>query len=137
MMEPAPSPSLEVTDPHFLLELLVIPLDAPTQFREVDQAAEADLLRKGRKPIPGWCGFAFWPLDQQPLVHHVFRRQVRIADTNPQGRPRSHAHSSCLSAISCLVSKLISAGTPALSRRASSSAHSRGRYSRYATGRLA
>src|SRR5277367_5602844 len=53
------------------------------------------------------------------------------------GRPTSHAQRICSSAICGLVLNVISSGTPTLARRSSSSAHAFGRYSRYATGRLA
>src|SRR5260370_16282806 len=53
------------------------------------------------------------------------------------GRPTSPAQRICSSAICGLVLNVISSGTPALARRSSSSAQAFGRYSRYATGRLA
>jgi len=57
--------------------------------------------------------------------------------TTPRGKPASYAHCTCSSAISGLVLKLMSCGTPASSRRAASSTQVCGKYSRYATGRLA
>src|SRR5260370_8762661 len=53
------------------------------------------------------------------------------------GRPTLHAQRICSSAISGLVLNSISSGTFALRRRISSSAQDFGKYSRYATGRLA
>ena len=43
MMEAAPAPSFVVTKPDLLLELLIVALDAPAQFGDVDQPAERDV----------------------------------------------------------------------------------------------
>src|SRR4051794_38900200 len=48
VMEASPTSSLEV--PELLFEFLVIPLDAPAQLRERDEAVEGDVFRNGRKP---------------------------------------------------------------------------------------
>ncbi len=40
MMETGPSAPLVVPEPNFLLELLVIALDAPAHFGDVDQTSE-------------------------------------------------------------------------------------------------
>ena len=55
---------------------------------------------------------------------------------HPPARPQLSRRESRSSAICGLVAKPISAGTPAFSRRALSTAHSSGRYSRKAIGRL-
>ena len=46
VMKPAPSPPFVVIDPDFLLEILVIALNSPAQFGQVDQAFEGDILGK-------------------------------------------------------------------------------------------
>ncbi len=46
MMEAAPAASLKVTEPDLLLQLLIIALDAPAQFGEIDQTGEANILRQ-------------------------------------------------------------------------------------------
>src|SRR6266702_9007100 len=51
MVEPAPSATLIVIEPDFLLELLVVAFDAPAHFSEIDQAVERRILRKVRKPV--------------------------------------------------------------------------------------
>jgi hypothetical protein len=42
VMKAAPSAALEMAQPNLLLELLIIALDAPAQFGDVDQAIEGD-----------------------------------------------------------------------------------------------
>src|SRR4030081_2812827 len=61
MMKAAPAASLIVSEPDLLLELLIVALDAPAQFGEIDQLAEADLLRQGREPVFGPDLFAPLP----------------------------------------------------------------------------
>src|SRR4029077_2733042 len=51
MVEAAPAAALVVPEPDFLLEVLVVPLDAPAQLSQVDHLLEADLLRQGRQPV--------------------------------------------------------------------------------------
>jgi hypothetical protein len=45
MMEAAPPASLVVPETNFLLELLVIALDAPAQLGKIDKPLEANRLR--------------------------------------------------------------------------------------------
>ncbi len=45
-METAPASSFEMPEPDFLFELLIIALNAPTQFSEVDEFAKRDVFRK-------------------------------------------------------------------------------------------
>src|ERR1700704_1975720 len=86
MMKAAPAASLIVSEPDLLLELLIVALDAPAQFGEIDQLAEADLLRQGREPVFGRYLFALRPLDQQPLLRSVFGQAVTMS--NPNAHPR-------------------------------------------------
>jgi hypothetical protein len=67
-MKAAPSASLELPQSNLLLELLIVALDAPAQFGDVDQAIEGDIVGKGREPVFGRLGLALGPLDQQPLL---------------------------------------------------------------------
>src|SRR3954451_10328125 len=56
VMKASPTSSLEVPEPELLLEFLVVPLDAPAQLRERDEAVEVDVFRNGRKPeLRGFC----------------------------------------------------------------------------------
>jgi hypothetical protein len=47
VVEAAPPTSFEVAEPHLLLELVIIALDAPAQFGDVDEAAESDVAWQG------------------------------------------------------------------------------------------
>src|SRR5687767_15634732 len=75
-MEPAPAAPLIVPQSEFLLELLVVALDAPPKLGEFDQAHEADLFRQGREPVLGGLLLAFRPLDQEPLLWARFAQPV-------------------------------------------------------------
>src|SRR5450631_2263434 len=86
MMKAAPAASLIVSEPDLLLELLIVALNAPAQFSEIDQLAEADLLRQGREPVFGRFLFALRPLDQQPLLRSVFTQAVTMSNQNPHPR---------------------------------------------------
>src|SRR5260370_33685552 len=68
MMEAAPAAALIVPKPDLLLELLIVPLDAPAHLGEIDKSAEADVRRQCREPIFGRFGFALGPFDQQPFL---------------------------------------------------------------------
>src|SRR6266852_8387424 len=82
MMEAAPPAAFEVPKPDFLLEFLIVPLDAPAQLGKVDELAEADVGWQRRQPILGRLGFALGPLDQQPLLRQQFRHQLAMPDPN-------------------------------------------------------
>src|SRR5438270_249326 len=123
MMEAAPSPTFKMPETDLLLELLVVALNAPTQLGEVNQTVEGGVRGERRQEVFGRLALAFGPLDQEPFL---WARLVAPLVT-PRGRPAAQAQRSCSSAISCLVLKPISPGTPALRRRSQSSAHSWGR----------
>ena len=65
VVESWPSAALVVTEPDFLLEVLVIALDAPAHLGDIDQAPEFNLLIEGCEPI--FCGLfgIRRPFDQQ------------------------------------------------------------------------
>src|SRR3954463_3882536 len=67
MMEAAPAASLIVSKAQFLFQLLVIALDPPAQFRQIDQALEGHVRREGGQPVPGGLGLTLGPFDQQPF----------------------------------------------------------------------
>src|SRR5262249_52989034 len=67
-MEATPAAAFKVTEPHLLLEFLVITFDAPAQFGEIDEPLDVDLRRERRQPILCRLLFAFGPLDQQPFL---------------------------------------------------------------------
>ena len=67
-MEASPTSSLKVPEPELLFEFLVVPLDAPAQLRERDEAVEGDVFRKGRKPELRGFLLLSWPFDQEPFL---------------------------------------------------------------------
>src|ERR1044072_3582218 len=86
VVEPAPAAALVVPQPEFLLELLVVALDAPPELGAFDQAREADILRQGREPVRGGLLLAFRPLDQEPLLRARFA-QPGVAMSGPPAPP--------------------------------------------------
>src|SRR3954451_18434578 len=51
MMEAAPAAPLIVSQAQFLFQILVIALDPPAQFREIDQALEGHVRWDGGQPV--------------------------------------------------------------------------------------
>ena len=80
-----PAPFI-VPKPDLLLEFLVVALDAPTQFGEIDQPTETDLFRQGREPVLGRSLFLLWPLDQQPFLRSVSGLPMTMADPDTHAR---------------------------------------------------
>src|SRR4051812_45464583 len=76
MVEAAPAAALEVPEPEFLLELLVVAFDAPPELGKFDQALEADVLRQRREPVFGGLLLSFRPLDQEPFLWARFAQPV-------------------------------------------------------------
>ena len=76
MVKASPAPAFVVAEPQLLLELLIIPLNAPAQFGRVNQLADCDRLRQGRKPVSDWLRLTFRPLDEQPLLWPGLRAPV-------------------------------------------------------------
>src|SRR3954451_13859675 len=68
MMEATPAASFVVPEAQFLFQLLIIALDPPTQFREIDQAIERHVRRDGGQPVFGGLGLTLGPFDRQPLL---------------------------------------------------------------------
>src|ERR1700731_1167699 len=58
----------------FLLEILIVALNAPAQLGEVDQAFEGDVLGQGCEPIFGGISLVRGPLDQQPFFGSALAR---------------------------------------------------------------
>src|SRR5579872_302847 len=67
MMKPAPTPALEMSQPQFLLQFFVVAFDDPTLLGQTDQILDFHGDGQGRQPILRGLGFAFRPLEQQPL----------------------------------------------------------------------
>src|SRR6266851_742703 len=87
MMEATPSASFIMPEPDLLLELLIIAFDAPAQLGGVDQIAECDAARQGRKPILGRLLLALGPRSATILwlvrraVHGPMQREHACAQT--------------------------------------------------------
>src|SRR5260370_8296534 len=67
-METAPTASLEMPEAEFLLEFLVIALDAPAQFGESHEFLDRRGSRQRTQEVLGRLDFPFGPLDEQPLL---------------------------------------------------------------------
>src|SRR5215203_4329142 len=94
VMEASPTSSLEVPEPELLFQFLVVPLDAPAQLRERDEAVEGDVFRNGSKPELRGLLLLSWPFDQEPFLipgNASIEVPVRGANTRltPSWRARS------------------------------------------------
>ena len=83
-MKTAPSSPLIVAETEFLLQFLVITLDAPAQLGEIHETRKAYGCRQGRKPILGRLVFALRPFDQQPFLRPALGALViAMRNANP------------------------------------------------------
>src|SRR5580698_3176245 len=91
MMKPAPTSSLEMPQPQFLLQFFVVAFDDPTQLGQEDQVPEFCFRRHGGQPILGGFGFSLRPLDEQPLFRTRFcTLLIPMRRTDPdRGEPRA------------------------------------------------
>src|SRR6202045_5035757 len=67
VVEAAPPAPFIITKPEFLLQLLIIALDPPSQLCEINQTFEGDILWQSGKPILGRLRLSFRPIRHQPL----------------------------------------------------------------------
>src|SRR5262249_59135448 len=67
MVKAPPAAALIMAEADFLLEVVIIALDAPAQLGEIDEAAERHVRVDGCEPIFGGFGLALGPLDEQCL----------------------------------------------------------------------
>src|SRR5260370_22254064 len=67
MVEAAPAAALIVPEADFLLQVLIIALDAPAHLGEIDEAAERHLPVDGCKPVFCGPGLALRPFNEQCL----------------------------------------------------------------------
>src|ERR1700678_59409 len=77
MVEAAPPAPFVVPKPDLLLEFLIVALDAPAQFGQIDELREADVLWQRGEPVFGWLCFALRPFDQQPLRRQLLGEPTR------------------------------------------------------------
>src|SRR4051795_7087039 len=87
VMEPAPAAPLIVPQSEFLLELLVVALDAPAQLGQRDEAVEGDVLGKGGEPVFRRPLLLRRPLDQQPFLRAGFAKMI-VAMRRPHSQTR-------------------------------------------------
>src|SRR5487761_2577463 len=87
MVKATPASSLVMAKPKFLLEVLVVPLDPPTQLGGVHQCAPADVFWEGGQKVFRRLGFVRGPFDQAPFLG-AWRGTVIIAmrGTHPHCR---------------------------------------------------
>src|SRR5258708_21907803 len=97
MMKATPAASFIVPEPDFLLELLIIALDAPAQLGGIDQIAECDAARQSREPVLGRLLLALWPLDQQPFFGRFAGPFMARCTGNPH--PRKPQGQPCIPAL--------------------------------------
>src|SRR6202022_1618465 len=76
MMKAAPAAALEMPQAEFLLELLVIALDAPAQFGESHELLDRRGSRQRTQEVPGRLDFSLGQLDEQPLLVVVLAGMV-------------------------------------------------------------
>src|ERR1700731_4161645 len=86
VVEAAPPAPFIITKPEFLLQLLIIAFDPPSQLCQIDQTIEGGIFGQSGKPIPGRLGFVFRPLDQEPLFSAQLAQQV-VAMRRPHSPP--------------------------------------------------
>lgn len=68
VVEASPSPPFIVAQAKLLLELAIIPLDAPAELGRGHEIAPRRVRRKRGQPVFERLGIAFGPLDQQPFL---------------------------------------------------------------------
>src|SRR6202161_4367876 len=67
VVEASPSAAFVMSPPEFLLEFLIVALDAPAQLGQIDQAFECDVRGQRGEPVFGWFLLALGPFDQEPF----------------------------------------------------------------------
>ena len=72
VVQPAPSAPFIMAQAEFLLQVLIITLDAPAQFGGIDQPRKAGIGRQGGQPVFGWFRLLGGPFHQQPFFVRLF-----------------------------------------------------------------
>src|SRR5215470_2848435 len=83
MMEAWPAAALIMSKADFLLEILIVALDAPAQLGKIDEAAERHFPVDDCEPVLGGFGLTLRPFDEQ----YLFAKTCFAPD-----RRRAHAH---------------------------------------------
>ena len=76
VVKAAPASSLEVVQSEFLLELLVVTLDAPATLDGVHELLAPDVRGQCAEEVFGGLGLAVGPFDEQPLL--ITRHYVQV-----------------------------------------------------------
>src|SRR5262249_10897790 len=92
MMEARPAAALVMPEAGFLLEVLIIALDAPAQLGEVQEAAERHVRVDGCEPVLGRCGLTFGPFDEQRLFGKTCFAPDRCSAYLHTGKARPQLH---------------------------------------------
>ncbi|MBM2804216.1 MAG: hypothetical protein HW419_2109 [Deltaproteobacteria bacterium] len=87
MMKSTPAPSLVVAQAELLLELLIVPLNAPAHLGGPDQIHKRGVSGQRRQPILGRFCLIYRPFDQQPLFGTRSAKPLVVT----MRRPHSHS----------------------------------------------
>ena len=68
VVEALPVPTLVMREAEFLLEFLIVPLDAPAHLGDTDQLLQRGFGRGCGEDVFCWLGLIFRPFDQQPFL---------------------------------------------------------------------
>ena len=86
MVKAAPASTLVVPQPDLLLELLIVPLNAPAQLGPVHKLGQCRVRRQGRQSVFRRLPLSFRPLDQEPLLGSGLMPQViAMGRADPHG----------------------------------------------------
>ena len=87
VVEAPPASPLVVTEPDLLLEVLVVPLDAPAQLGLLDKVGKRRVIRQGREPVFGRLLLAVRPLNEQPLLGaRLMPEMIAMSRPDPDSR---------------------------------------------------
>src|SRR5215471_12892461 len=92
MMEALPAAALIMPEANFLLEVVIVALDAPPQFGEIGEAAERHVGVNGCEPIFGGLGLALGPFDEQCLLGETCFASDRRNTYAHTGKARLQLH---------------------------------------------
>ena len=103
-MKATPTPPFIMREPKLLVELLVVPRDAPASRRRADRRAQRRVRRQIAQPVMHGLGLAARPFDHEPLLFTQFtaapvlmsgthlqrgeaRQLSRVTSVSPTDRP--------------------------------------------------
>jgi hypothetical protein len=103
-MKPAPASSFVVAQAQFLLEVLVVALDAPAHLGFEDHALQRHVLRQRGQPVLHRLAVTFGPLDENPLLRtHLRALVIAMGRVHPNpGEARAQREVGACSPFECL-----------------------------------